>query len=90
MNDDRLNDEPGAGRVVAMAVLLAALIVLLSFLLDDPSGEGPAVQPLLSAHAATPQPARDETAGRTVPTSKPDEDWAADESSRGMRPDASH
>ena len=89
MNDDRSNDDADAGRIVLMAVLLAGLVMLLSFLLDDPSGEGPAVQPLLSAHAAEPRPARDE-AGRTTATSKLDENWAADESSRGARPDASH
>ena len=89
MDDDRTNEGPRSGSIVLMALLLAGLVVALSFLLDDPSGEGPAVQPLLSAHAAVlPSPARDGLA--PARTAKPDETWAADETPRGIRPDASH
>ena len=82
--------------VALLAVMLACLIALIVLLFHDASVSESRMQPMLSAHAAmlhsAPSPVAKTAvvdAGPNKPVT-PEENWSADESSQGLRPDAAH
>ncbi len=81
-------------RVIALiVVVLAGLIGVLGFALSDPTVDLAQIHPIQTAHAghfSTAQPAAGTADRKTTPPVTPEENWAADESSHGLRPDAAH
>lgn len=83
--------------VALLAVMLVCLLALIVLLFHDTSVAESRMRPMLSAHAAAlktePAP-RSPAAGSTGQTKgaavTPEENWAADDSAHGMRPDAAH
>jgi len=79
--------------VALLAVMLVCLLALIVLLFHDSSVAESRMKPMLSAHAAVlktepvpPSPSA-QTKGAAV---APEENWAADDSAHGMRPDAAH
>ena len=89
-HDDTIHE--AAGRLLAaMVVILAGLVGLVGLSLADPSLDASRMQPVHSARAAQlPHAPEAATGPAEAHVVTPEENWAADESSHGLRPDAAH
>ena len=78
--------------IAVMVAILAGLVGLLGFAINDPTVDLAQVQPIVVAHtnAATGPEAAPSSATGAPAVKSPEENWAPDESSHGMRPDAAH
>lgn len=83
--------------VALLAVMLVCLLALIVLLFHDSSVAESRMKPMLSAHAAVlktepvpPSPAAASTGQTKGAAVAPEENWAADDSAHGMRPDAAH
>ncbi len=80
--------------IALLAVMVVGLVGLIAILLEDPSIDASRLHPIGTAHAAAVAKApRDKAVAvdaKDIRTVTPEENWAADESSHGMRPDAAH
>ena len=79
--------------VALLAVMLACLVGLIALLIHDPSIDASRLQPF-SAHASALPRAAPAKMAPIAPVAEakvtPEDNWAADESSHGLRPDAAH
>lgn len=87
MSHDTSTRSFDARAIVLMIVVIAAAVGLIGLVLEHMSVDSSKIHPIASAHA-TSQTSSAKKAVEAVANTE--ETWAADESARGTRPEASH